>query len=317
MFNGQQRSRRTYHETYATTPVNSSKPIEHATRQYQAYPGAQYILPTDNVEEERLILQHHALKILFESRILLAPVSIEKNDKILEIGTGTGHWILDLAGSIDPSVSMVGVDIESHLFPTSYPKNLEFRVESVTKLPSGWTTTFSLVHQRLLLLALQIPEWPAALREIYRVLRPGGWVQLGECTPYTMGEYPNKPCMEKLAAMYRSLVGARNLYVDCARDILKMLEDAGFADIRRESRKQKLGKWAGELGVANGINYGGVLRGIKTLVLNAGGYGYVTSEEEYDGLLDGIQREWDETPTAENPGVKMEFFIFWARKPAA
>jgi 16S rRNA A1518/A1519 N6-dimethyltransferase RsmA/KsgA/DIM1 with predicted DNA glycosylase/AP lyase activity len=40
--------------------------------------------------DARLLLQHHTLKSLFENRILLAPVSLDENDKVLEIGTGPG-----------------------------------------------------------------------------------------------------------------------------------------------------------------------------------------------------------------------------------
>jgi ubiquinone/menaquinone biosynthesis C-methylase UbiE len=205
---------------------------------------------------------------------------------------------------------MVAVDIEPRLFPASPPKNIEFRVESVTNLPSEWNDTFSLVHQRLLILALQVPQWPKAMQEIYRVLRPGGWVQFAESTPWHEDKYPGKPCMEKLTAMYRRVAEARNLYVDCAYDIPKMLEEAGFVDIRSESRMQLMGKWAGEIGIANATNHVGVLRGIKTPVLEAGGFGYVTSEAEYDELISGLEKEWNEIP-----GSEKEFVIIWARKP--
>jgi hypothetical protein len=53
-----------------------------------------------------------------------------------------------------------------------------------------------------------------------------------------------------------------------------------------------------------------MFRGIKTPILEAGGFGYVTSEAEYDDLLCGLEREWDEIP-----GTEKEFVIFVARKP--
>jgi ubiquinone/menaquinone biosynthesis C-methylase UbiE len=217
---------------------------------------------------------------------------------------------MDLATAVDPSVAMVAVDIEPRLFPTFPPKNIEFRVDSVTNLPSEWNDTFSLVHQRLLILALQVAQWPKAIQEIYRVLRPGGWVQLAESTPWHEDKYPGKPCMEKLTAIYRRLAEYHNLYVDCAYDIPKMLGEAGFVEIRSESRMQLMGKWAGEIGVANATNHVGVLRAIKTPVLAAGGFGYVTSEAEYDELCDGLEKEWDEIP-----GSDKDFIITWARKP--
>ncbi|KAJ6502256.1 S-adenosyl-L-methionine-dependent methyltransferase [Mycena sanguinolenta] len=286
--------------------------IAHTPRNYQAFPGSKYALPHDDLERQRLLLQHNTLKSLFDDRILLAPVNLDRDDKVLEIGTGPGLWIMDLATSVDSSVPLIGVDIEPRLFPASPPKNIEFRVESVTNLPAEWTNTFSLVHQRLLILALQVPQWPQAIKEIFRVLRPGGWVQFAESTPWHEGKYPGKPCMEKLTSMYRRLAEARNLYVDCAYDIPKMLEEAGFVDIQSESRMQLMGKWAGDIGVANAKNHVGVLRGIKTPVLEAGGYGYVTSEAEYDQIADGLAKEWDEIP-----GSDKDFIITWARKPLA
>ncbi|KAJ7668040.1 S-adenosyl-L-methionine-dependent methyltransferase [Mycena rosella] len=286
--------------------------IDHAVRKYQTYPGSQYALPTDLVEQERLILQHETLKKLFGNKILLAPVDLGENDKVLDVGTGTGIWMLDLAASIDPSVSMVGVNIETHLFPTSHPKNVEFRVGSVTDLPSEWSDTFWLVHQRLLMAALQISEWPVALREIYRVLRPGGWMQLCESTAFSEGPYPNQPCLEKFAGMYRCLANSRKLYADCAEGLPNMLEAAGFVGIQSQSQRANLSKWAGELGDANRMNFVGVFRGFKTPILKAGGFGYVTSEEEYDALLEGVEREWEENHgTRKDP----EFIIVWARKP--
>jgi hypothetical protein len=118
--------------------------------------------------------------------------------------------------------------------------------------------------------------------------------------------------MEKLTSIYRRLAEHRNLYVDCAYDIPKMLAEAGFVEIRSESRMQLMDKWAGEIGVANATNHVGVLRGIKTPVLEAGGFGYVSSETEYDELLAGLEKEWDEIP-----GSEKDFIITWARKPVA
>ncbi|KAJ6457964.1 S-adenosyl-L-methionine-dependent methyltransferase [Mycena sanguinolenta] len=258
---------------------DDTSPIEHATREFHGYPGAQYALPADDGERQRLLLQHNCLKKFFENRILLAPVTLRPDEKVLDVGKGPGLWALDLAQCVDSGVQVLGVDITSRLFPVSPPKNVAFQIASVTNLPSDWTDTFTLVHQRLLMVALRVPEWPQALWEIYRVLRPGGYVQLGES--------PVRPCTDKLVSAYRCLVRARNLDVDCAAHMQEMLEEAGFVDIQVEERVQCIGKWAGEDGVANAINHSGVFRGVKTPILAAGGYGKIATEAEYDPLIEG------------------------------
>jgi SAM-dependent methyltransferase len=149
---------------------------------------------------------------------------------------------------------------------------------------------------------LQKTEWPVALREIYRVLRPGGWIQLGEDMPWMQERYPEKPCMEKFIAMIRSMSDSRNLYLDCTRH--------GFVEIETESRMQRVGKWAGEAGVAHRMNQVSLFKGFKTPILEAGGFGYVRSEKEYDMLLEGAEKEWDVIP-----GTEKEFSILWAKKP--
>ncbi|KAF8174321.1 S-adenosyl-L-methionine-dependent methyltransferase [Mycena galopus ATCC 62051] len=289
---------------------DESSAILHATREYHAYPGAQYALPADDVERQRLLLQHNLLKKIFENKVLLAPVKFTQDDRVLDIGTGPGLWALDMAQSVGPAVHICGVDIASRMFPESPPKNVSFQVESVTSLPSDWTDTFTLVHQRLLMMALQIPEWPQALGEIYRVLRPGGWVQLGEEIAWIEGDHADKPWMMKVLSLTRCLTKSRNLYVDCASHMPEMLEKAGFVDVKAEGRILRMGKWAGEDGIAAAINHAAMFRGTKTPVLQAGGYGKVATESEFDALMDGMEKEWDEIP-----GTQSEYITFWARKP--
>ncbi|KAJ7632924.1 S-adenosyl-L-methionine-dependent methyltransferase [Roridomyces roridus] len=286
--------------------MNPPASIHHTPRVYHEYPGSQYLLPADDLERQRLLLQHNTLLGLFGNRLLLAPVNLDKNDKVLESGTGPGFWLMDLTRSLNASVPMVGVDIDSRLFPVPPPDNIEFRVESVTKLPADWTDTFSLVNQRLLILGLQIHEWPMALNEIYRVLRPGGWVQLAEYAPWRV---VGQPCQEKCKELYHRVLEARNLYYGCTDGMPRMLEQAGFVDVQKESQMQLIGTSHGEAGAAASQGILGAFKGMKTPVLQAGGYGVVASEAEYDVLLEGLEKEWEL-----GPGLKQDFVIFWAKK---
>ncbi|KAF7303054.1 S-adenosyl-L-methionine-dependent methyltransferase [Mycena kentingensis (nom. inval.)] len=156
-------------------------PIAHAARAYQNYPGAQYELPTDGPERDRLALQYQIVKELFTNRIIYPPVELRDGDKVLDVGTGPGAWISDLASTSPAAkLQLVGIDIERRLFPNPPPPNAAFLVHSILSLPAEWDNTFALVNQRFLIIALTRAEWPVALKELYRVVRPGGWVQLVE-----------------------------------------------------------------------------------------------------------------------------------------
>jgi hypothetical protein len=110
--------------------------------------------------------------------------------------------------------------------------------------------------------------------------------------------------------MMRALWAQRSLLLNCAEQIPQMLRDAGFVDVQVATRSLPLGKWAGQAGINGRDNFIGVFRGNKTPVLKMGGLGFVTSESQFDELIDAVQDEWDATPASH-----MDFHVFTARKP--
>ncbi|KAF8816528.1 hypothetical protein BYT27DRAFT_7182104 [Phlegmacium glaucopus] len=269
----------------------------------------------------RLHLQHRIIKQSFEDRLILAPVRLDPGSVVLECGTGSGQymisslphvttkiilgiWILDVAEELPSTVKLHGFDIESRLFPRSHPDNTSFSKASVTSLPDEWDETFSFVHQRLLVAALQKSDWQRAISEMYRVLSVDGWVQLAEVGAWRAGAITAEH-----QALVRTLFAAKGLVLDCATYIPNMLRQTGFVNIHIEERSIPLGKWAGEQGVNGAKNFIGVFRAMKTPILKAGGLGLVHSEAEFDNLLSKVEREWDETP-----GAEIRFYTFYAQK---
>ncbi|KAF8797800.1 S-adenosyl-L-methionine-dependent methyltransferase [Phlegmacium glaucopus] len=281
--------------------LNHPAPIEHVQR---TYTSDRYVLPCDNEERKRLHLQHRVIKQSFEDRLILAPVRLDAGSVVLECGTGSGIWILDVAEELPSTVKFHGFDIESRLFPKSHPDNTSFSKASVTSLPGQWDETFSFVHQRLLIAALQKSDWQRAIGEMYRVLSFDGWVQLAEVGAWRAGAITAEH-----QALVKSLFSAKGLVLDCATYIPNMLRQTGFVNIHIEERSIPLGKWAGEQGVNGAKNFIGVFRAMKTPILKAGGLGLVHSEAEFDNLLSNVQREWDETP-----GAEIRFYVFYAQK---
>ncbi|KAF9063312.1 hypothetical protein BDP27DRAFT_1335310 [Rhodocollybia butyracea] len=136
-----------------------------------------YILPSTEDEQERLDFQSSYLtKVACEGQLIIAPTTLDSGDEVLESATGTGIWLLDLARNVHPNVSLTGIDINQRLLPTEHPRNVSFAVHTVTNLPETWTSRFKLVNQRLVNGALTSEQWGMALGELYRVLKPGGWI---------------------------------------------------------------------------------------------------------------------------------------------
>lgn len=67
-------------------------------RRYHSANIEKYVLPNDEVEQNRLDLGHHCWHRLLKGRLFLAPLE-ERMDRIknvLDLGTGTGAWVVDL-----------------------------------------------------------------------------------------------------------------------------------------------------------------------------------------------------------------------------
>jgi len=216
---------------------------------------------------------------------------------------------LELAHSLSSSTKLMGIDIESTVFPSpdSFPSNVQFMVTNVVQLPLAWNDRFKLVHQRLLVGALLLTEWPIAMERIYRVLKPGGWVQLTES-----GEWHSGPATKEMAQIRLALGQVLGLLCDYGKSLPEMLSKAGFINIQVEPRPAPFGKWAGEHGEESRDNMISLIKAMKSRVLDDGGYGLLKSEEDFDQLVHDVENEWDETPGSGNVWV-----VYYAQKPLA
>lgn len=221
-----------------------------------------------------------------------------------------GIWITDLAAQLSPSATLQGIDIETSLVPPTLPPNVTISHNTITKLPTEWTNRFDLVHQRLLMAALQTPEWVSAIAEMHRVVRPGGWVELTEAGDFDLGNKILSDCQEKLVTMIRKVYAARKLCFDLPLELPKMLEAAGFCSVKSEKRYIPLGRKGGEVGTIHRYTLGEVFRAMKAPILQAGGLGIVDSEKAYDELMDDVESDWDN-----NVGNGASYFTIVAQKP--
>jgi len=82
-------------------------------REYHKYKQGQYYLPNDDVEQDRLNLQHHLWTLTLDGRLHLAPIA--NPQRVLDIGTGTGLWALEYAER-NPSATVIGTGLYRHIY---------------------------------------------------------------------------------------------------------------------------------------------------------------------------------------------------------
>lgn len=64
-------------------------------RRYHAYQAGKYLYPNDEQELNRMIIEHQNQRVQLDGRLHLCP--LEDPQEILDIGTGTGIWAIDMA----------------------------------------------------------------------------------------------------------------------------------------------------------------------------------------------------------------------------
>jgi SAM-dependent methyltransferase len=158
-------------------------------RRYHAYRSGQYVLPNDEAEQERLDLQHHIWRLLLHGKLYTAPLKIpEPGEKlsdqeggadfrVLDLGTGTGIWAIDMADEF-PRANVFGVDL-SPIQPEWVPGNCRFHVDD---FEDEWTyrpdEKFDYIHGRAISGA--VADWAEFYKQVRTHLKPGGWCEMQE-----------------------------------------------------------------------------------------------------------------------------------------
>src|SRR5216683_1509732 len=95
-----------------------------ATEQRTYVPDVPYLLPKDALEDQRLNYQHHVLYRTISNHYL-APLTQATTTTILDVGTGTGIWPIEMA-ALFPQAHILGVDVAFSSLPRPLPPNCLF-----------------------------------------------------------------------------------------------------------------------------------------------------------------------------------------------
>ncbi|MGH2503295.1 MAG: class I SAM-dependent methyltransferase, partial [Ktedonobacterales bacterium] len=202
---------------------------------------APYMLPKDDAELNRLDFQHYMLRQALSG--LYAPPLAAPRD-VLDVGCGTGRWTLEMA-QLFPRARVVALDLVAPPESPGRPPNCQFVEGDVLRGLPFADSSFDFTHQRALLGAIPEAAWPGVGRELARVTRAGGWVQLIEPAPAPQGG----PGMNALAHWAQQASMRRGINTTVGARVGEYLRAAGLRDVYTREIEIPMGGRAGRMGV--------------------------------------------------------------------
>ncbi|KAF9483753.1 S-adenosyl-L-methionine-dependent methyltransferase [Pholiota conissans] len=171
-----------------------------------------YLLPVDHDEVKRSDIHHRLVQFVFKGKNYVGPVkeALQFGQQrrgsypLLDLGTGSGTWAIDIADEF-PRAEVIGVDL-APIQPSHVPPNCTFEVCDLDQLYIPYPDAhFDLIHARSL--HIGIHDYPRFLREVARLLRPGGLVLLVEPTLSPCQPPPTQAPMAGWTALWRTYRG--------------------------------------------------------------------------------------------------------------
>ncbi|RKP23675.1 hypothetical protein SYNPS1DRAFT_24255 [Syncephalis pseudoplumigaleata] len=251
---------------------------------------------------------------------------IDNPRRILDIGSKDGTWIRNMSAQF-PSCKVRGCEgflVGDKGMP---PLSRNCRIDLVNlckRFPYG-DGQFDYIHQRLMGFYTSIEMWALRMREIYRMLSPGGYVELVELDPDPV--HCGQSAMAVNGWIKEKLIGY-DIDLGAVRYLDKLLRLAGFTDIHHHAVEVPMGggtlaRGQVMLRLVNLIYssiYGALLDEAsksKTDEATAMPRGHErdsvmelsSSWEDCQDLMDAAQDEFEANRTS------VIFRFYWARKP--
>ncbi len=158
---------------------------------------------------------------------------IRKGDTVIDLGSGAGNDVFVARHEVGDEGKVIGIDFTPAMIEKARRNtetlgyvNVEFRQGDIENMPVSDSVADVVISNCVLNL---VPNKPAVLSEIYRVLKPGGHFSISDIV--LIGELPAD--LREAAEMYAGCVSGAVQKEDYLRDI----EAAGFKNITIQKEK--------------------------------------------------------------------------------
>lgn len=178
-------------------------------------------------------------------QLYLATINPSAAHRVLDIGTGTGQWPIDV-GDLHEAWDILGVDLSPSM-PAMVPPNVHFEI---TDIEDDWTfkLPFTYIHSRYM--AGSVKDWPKLISQCFQHLQPGGFA---EFIDFDINYYSQDGTLTADHALSRWMANATEATKVTGRvlhpggQIEGWMREAGFVDIEVRRTPLPIGQWPRDL----------------------------------------------------------------------
>ena len=263
--------------------------------------GLPYLFEKDRREIDRLNQQHVLLRTACSGHNYFVPVT--KPRRILDVASGTGIWGREVAKHFGQAV-VWNVDKDEAIYLQAqrvdgfFPRNWRFQQWTYPDLLPFEDAIFDYVHARFMALVIPAARWPAMIREMLRVVRPGGYIGLMEGGLYQTVS----PTMNLLQEAGIRLLSGYGLEPNAGPCLAEWAREAGVVNLQQ--RQIVVGKTPKqrEPFIENTC---AAVRDASQTLLSAGAF----SREELEVMQDDLPLE------LKAAGITITFYAVYGQKP--
>lgn len=260
----------------------------------QKYPGQDdpqkvendQLIPQSEQEIRRLGFRHYFIRQILKN-YHLAPISpLARN--ILDVGSSDGRWaqemalafpratVINMSGTADQQVLIPGVGSNYHFVKSNIRERFPFSDEQ-----------FDMTHEHKLSMIVPARDIDAVFREMVRVTRSGGWIEMIESSD----EVQNiGPLLKYVVAIKHAVIQSRGFALIPSYELEKQLSLYGVHNIHIRPVEQPLGPWLagrereGTLVLQDGM---AILKSIKSLACELG----LINASDFDQIIEALPKE--------------------------
>jgi SAM-dependent methyltransferase len=197
----------------------------------------------------RLTIYHLGFKQAAEGTLIFAPLDFSSAPRVvLDVGTADGLWMRDVQTSIPAPPhgehAFLGTDINTSFFPTSSSEKIKYVTQDIKDpIPQAWQNAFDLVNLRMILIAAGSGSTQrAVVNEYIKAVKPGGWIQIGDCDRVCPTPEAENPRYHDMFACIRAVCQASGLDPLEAPKMKGWLEEAGLEEVHERTAMRAVGK---------------------------------------------------------------------------